>query len=66
MMRSRGITRPVGRECDHCHAVEERTFRDSVTLKDLCLVCLAPIAPHLTMSPSDDGDNLDDLLEGTP
>ena len=63
MMSSLGHARPVGRECDHCHSVEERTFRDSVTLKDLCLMCLAPIASRLTMSPSDDGDNLEDLLE---
>jgi hypothetical protein len=48
-------------ECGNCHGYEERTFRDSWTGMDLCLMCLAPIASQITMSPGE-GDNLKQLL----
>jgi hypothetical protein len=51
-------------ECSNCHGYEERTFRDSWTGMDLCLMCLAPIASQITMSPGMEGDNLKQLLEG--
>ena len=57
------MIRPLGRECDACGSTVERTFRDSVTLFDLCVECLAPILPRLNLSPSQDGDNLETLLE---
>jgi hypothetical protein len=50
-------------ECENCGGQEERTFRDSWTGMELCLMCLAPIANKITMSPGD-GDNLKQLLEG--
>jgi hypothetical protein len=50
------------KECGNCGGYEERTFRDSYTGKDLCLMCLAPIAKQISMSPSTDGDNLKQLL----
>ena len=50
-------------ECDHCGGREERVFRDSWTGKQLCLVCLAPIANDLTSSPGTEGDNLEQLLQ---
>ena len=52
----------LAKECGNCGGYEERTFRDSYTGKDLCLMCLAPIAKQITMSPSTDGDNLKQLL----
>jgi hypothetical protein len=52
----------LAKECGNCGGYEERTFRDSHTGKDLCLMCLAPIAKQITMSPSMDGDNLKQLL----
>jgi hypothetical protein len=52
----------LARECGNCGGYEERTFRDSYTGKDLCLMCLAPIAKQINMSPSTDGDNLKQLL----
>lgn len=49
-------------ECDWCDGYEERVFTDSTTGMDLCLECLSKTAPHITMSPSETGDNLRDAL----
>lgn len=49
-------------ECENCGGLEERTFRDSWTGMDLCLMCLAPIASQITNSPASEGDNLMTLL----
>lgn len=49
-------------ECGNCGNFEERTFRDSWTGMDLCLMCLAPIANQITNSPDSEGDNLKTLL----
>lgn len=49
-------------ECENCGGCEERTFRDSWTGMDLCLMCLAPIAQWITNSPGTEGDNLKKLL----
>jgi len=51
----------LAKECGNCGGYEERTFRDSYTGKELCLMCLAPIAKQISMSPSTDGDNLKQL-----
>lgn len=52
------------RTCDNCGGAEERTFTDSWTGKELCLMCLAPIAGQIKLSPQSDGfDNLAELLE---
>ncbi len=52
----------LNEECDNCGGHEERTFRDSWTGMDLCLMCLAPIAKLITNSPYREGDNLQTLL----
>lgn len=49
-------------ECAGCSALEERTFRDSWTGKELCAVCLGKIIDLVTNSPCSDGDNLIQLL----
>ena len=49
-------------ECGNCGNFEGRTFRDSCTGMDLCLMCLAPIANQITNSPASEGDNLQTLL----
>ena len=56
--------RPFSRDCDYCGSAEERTFRDSWTGTNLCLPCLAPVIGRIHLSPSEDGDNLRDLLDG--
>ena len=50
-------------ECSNCEGHAERTFRDSWTGMDLCLMCLAPIADLITNSPGTEGDNLKRLLK---
>ena len=52
----------LSNECENCGGHEERTFRDSWTGTDLCLMCLAPIASQITSSPQSEGDNLKTLL----
>lgn len=51
------------RECDNCHASEERCFEDTWSGTTLCLACLAPIVGRIAMSPATDHDNLTELLE---
>lgn len=53
----------IGRECDNCAGFEERTFRDSYSGVNLCLKCLSEVVDRINLSPSQDGDNLKQLLE---
>lgn len=49
-------------ECGACGALEERTFTDSWTGKELCAACLGEIIDEVTNSPASEGDNLVRLL----
>lgn len=49
-------------ECDACGSTQTRVFTDSWTGKELCLECLSIVARHITMSPDDEGDNLEEVL----
>ena len=49
-------------QCDHCDGLEERVFIDSWTGMELCLMCLSEVAMVTTMGPSEDGDNLKQML----
>lgn len=51
------------KECDNCLAIEERTFMDTWSGKELCLSCLGEIVNDLTNSPASEGDNLNKLLQ---
>lgn len=52
----------MSRQCDWCHAYEERTFIDSWTGMNLCVACLHRVAYRLTNSPHSEGDNLTEML----
>lgn len=52
------------RDCDYCGVPEERLFEDSYTGMNLCVSCLLPILPDLSLSPDTEGDNLKELLDG--
>lgn len=48
--------------CNQCGNLEERTFTDSWTGKELCLTCLYPIIGKVSQAPQTESDNLEDLL----
>jgi hypothetical protein len=49
----------IMKDCNGCGSVsEERVFTDSWTGLQLCMECVSAVAPHVTMSPATDGDNL--------
>ena len=50
------------RTCEICENTEERTFTDSYTGLEMCLMCLAPIANNVTNSPATEGDNIRTLI----
>lgn len=58
-----GLYMLLSHRCGGCGGLEERIFTDSWTGRDLCCMCLYRIVGDLTMSPLDEGDNLDELLE---
>lgn len=49
-------------KCDACGVLEERTFRDSWTGKELCPECLSEVLNEVTCSPATEGDNFIELL----
>ena len=51
------------RDCSFCRMSEERLFTDSWTGMELCGACMYVIIRDVTLSPSDEGDNLLQLLE---
>ena len=51
-------------DCDNCGYSEERVFTDSLTGTELCLPCLTQIAGQINLTPSESGDNLEELLQG--
>jgi hypothetical protein len=53
------------RICDNCQRSEERTFTDTYTGLELCVMCLAPIINQVALSPQSEDDNLEPLLEET-
>ena len=58
--------------CDNCGGLEERVFADSYTGYELCVECLCEEPEtgnknplwQLTMSPEEDGDNIEALFPG--
>jgi hypothetical protein len=60
------------RKCDNCGGIDERVFTDSWSGHEFCVSCLAEEPEtgvknplwFLTMSPSEDGDNIEELFPG--
>lgn len=53
------------KECQWCGGVESRLFTDSWTGLELCIDCLSKSVDHITFSPEDEGDNIEDALRQT-